>query len=299
MNSISRNASRMTLAGLIVTCLVMTGACSSADTGATEPGLSLGNESVPNLRDLGGYKTADDATVIKGLIYRSNQLVDITVPDLDQIASLGLKVDYDLRTAAEIALHADELPPGVEYVSLDVLADAGQSGAATLEQLLADPIAANALLGGGKAKANFITTYRQFITLGSAKTGFRTLFLALGDPARLPALFHCTTGKDRTGWAAAAFLSLMGVPKETIFKDYLRSNDYILPKYEKTIRDFIAGGGEPEIPPAILGVQEAYLNAAFDEMTTQYQTIGNYFSDALGIDASQQQALRDLFLVYQ
>ena len=59
---------------------------------------------------------------------------------------------------------------------------------------------------------------------------------------------------------------------------------------------FVAGGGDPAIPRSILGVNEEYLDAAFDEMETKYGTIERYFSDGLGIDAAQQQALRDLYL---
>jgi protein-tyrosine phosphatase len=132
--------------------------------------------------------------------------------------------------------------------------------------------------------------------LPSAKESFRKLFLALGDRGQLPALFHCTTGKDRTGWAAAAFLTLLGVPKETVMEDYLRSNDYILPMYQKVIDAFVAAKGDPSIPPAILGVKREYLEAAFAEMEATYGTIERYFSEGLGIDASQQKALRDIYL---
>ena len=79
-------------------------------------------------------------------------------------------------------------------------------------------------------------------------------------------------------------------------EDYLRSNDYIIPAYQKVIDKFVAAGGEKSIPLAILGVQEEYLNASFDEMQKKYGTIENYFSEGLGIDAAQQKALRDLFL---
>jgi protein-tyrosine phosphatase len=253
-------------------------------------------ESVPNLRDLGGYKTSDGATVAVNLVYRSNQLFDVSDKDVEKLAGLDLTVDFDLRTAQERDAHPDELPSGVKNVWLDVLADADQAGPANLEKLLSDPKAANAALGGGKAKAAFQETYRQFISLPSAKESFRKLFLALGNQAQLPALFHCTTGKDRTGWAAAAFLTLLGVPRETVMEDYLRSNDYIIPKYQKIIDAFVEAGGDAAIPPAILGVKKEYLEAAFDEMATKYGTIEQYFSEGLGIDASQQKALRDLYL---
>jgi protein-tyrosine phosphatase len=122
------------------------------------------------------------------------------------------------------------------------------------------------------------------------------MFLDLGDKEKLPALFHCTTGKDRTGWAAAALLTLLGVPKEVVMEDYLRSNDYIIPMYQEAIDGFVAAGGEERIPLAILGVKKEYLEAAFDQMREEYGSIEKYFAVGLGIDAARQQALRDLYL---
>jgi protein-tyrosine phosphatase len=260
------------------------------------PGESLGIASVVNLRDLGGYVTADGATVARGLVYRSNQLSEIPEEDMERLAALGLKVDYDLRTIAERDARPDELPPGVEYVVVDVLADSPQAGPAMLEKLMTDPAAANEELGGGKVEEGFRESYREFVTLPSAKAEFSKMFLGMADAEKLPALFHCTTGKDRTGWSAAALLTLLGVPKDQVYEDYLRSNDNILPAYKHAIDPFVEAGGDPEIPAAILGVKREYLDAAFDEMETEYGTIENYFAEGLGIDAAQQQAIRDLYL---
>jgi len=269
-----------------------------SDSGALAPsaGKSLGIKSVPNLRDLGGYRTGDGKTVAAGLVYRSNQLSGIQPADMEKLATLRLKNAYDLRTADERTSRPEELPPGVNYVVLDVLADSPQAGPAQLEKLMADPKQANAALGGGKVEAAFEASYREFVSLPSAKREFGKLFVDLADKKQLPAVFHCTTGKDRTGWAAAAFLTLMGVPKDKVYEDYLRSNEYILPAYKKAIDAFVAAGGDPAIPPAILGVKKEYLEAAFDEVQTKYGTIERYFSEGLGIDAAQQKALRDLYL---
>jgi protein-tyrosine phosphatase len=262
-------------------------------------GEALGIASVPNLRDLGGYKTRDGATVTKGLVYRSNQLAPISPEDMETIAQLGLKNDYDLRTEAERTPLPDQLPPGVNNVWLDVLKDASGSAPTNLLALLQNPEEGNKALGDGKIEAIFVKSYREFVSLPSAKTAYHEFFISLGDQSKLPALCHCTTGKDRTGWAAAALLTLLDVPKETVMKDYLRSNDYILPLYKEVIDGFVDGGGEPSIPQAIFGVKEEYLEASFDEMQTNYGTIENYFFEALGIDASTQKALRDLYLAQE
>lgn len=115
----------------------------------------------------------------------------------------------------------------------------------------------------------------------------------------MPALFHCTTGKDRAGWAAAALLTLLRVPEQQVYEDYLRSNEYILPPYQKFIGQFVAGGGEPSIPQDLLGVKAAYLKVSFDEMHAKYGTVEAYFADGLGIDDAGQQRLRDRFLAKQ
>lgn len=294
--------------GVVVVILSLMGGCTNKTSDeqkaaggdesvkSTSAGQSLGITSVPNLRDLGGYKTSDGATVTMGLVFRSNQLSHITPDDMEKLAGLKLKNAYDLRTAAEREARPEELPPEVTYVVLDVLADSPQAGPAMLERLMKDPKAANAALGSGKVEQGFLKSYREFVILPSAQAGFRRLFLALGDKEKTPALFHCTTGKDRTGWAAAAFLTLLGVPKDKVMEDFLRSNDYILPAYKKVIDGFVTAGGDPAVASAILGVKKEYLDAAFDELQTKYGSMEKYFADALGIDASQQKALRDLYL---
>lgn len=262
----------------------------------TLAGKSLGIDSVPNLRDIGGYKTLDGRIVSTGLVYRANQLSGISQCDMVKLARLRLKNAYDLRTAEERSKRTDELPSGVRYIWLNVLADSSQAGPAQLEKLMQNPKEANTKLGGGKIEKKFQKAYREFVSLPSARMAFGKLYRSLGDRNQLPALFHCTTGKDRTGWAAAALLTLLGVPRDKVMEDYLRSNDYILPMYQKAIDAFGAAGGDPAIPRAIFGVKKEYLEASFDEMWQKYGTIENYFSKGLGIDAAQQKSLRDLYL---
>ena len=88
----------------------------------------------------------------------------------------------------------------------------------------------------------------------------------------------------------------MGVPRDVVYEDYLRSNDYILPAYKKHIDAFTEAGGNPEIPLAILGVKQEYLDTAFDEMKEKYGTIENYFAEALNLDSEKQAQLKQIFL---
>jgi protein-tyrosine phosphatase len=184
----------------------------------------------------------------------------------------------------------------VQYHQLNVLADAKSASPAELEALMHHPKKANETLGGGKIEAMFMEAYREFVSLPSAKQSYRTLFLSLADRRKLPAVFHCTTGKDRTGWAAAVLLTLLGVPKEAVMVDFLRSNDYTLPQFKPVIDRFVAAGGERDIPVAIFGVKASYLEASFEEMQKHYGTIDKYFSEGLGIGPAGQKRLREIYL---
>lgn len=262
----------------------------------TQTSFSLGVKTVPNLRDLGGHRTAEGAVVTNGLLYRSNQLSGITPEDMEKIAKLGLVNAFDLRTKAERESRPEELPEGVNYVVLDALADADDAGPAQLEKLMANPTEANKVLGQGKAEELFKESYRQFVSLPSAQKAFSEFFDTISDKKQLPAVFHCTTGKDRTGWVAASLLTLIGVPKDAVYEDYLKSNDYILPAYKKVVDSFVEAGGQKEIPLAILGVKKEYLDAAFEEMEKNYGSIENYFSKGLKISAEKQQELKRMML---
>ena len=152
------------LLGALISCNNASEKKQAVSSISSEPGLSLGIATVPNLRDLGGYETNDGAIVVSGLVYRSNQLAGISPEDMEKIVRLGLKNDYDLRTKAERTPMPDQLPPGVNNVWLDVLKDATGSAPTNLLALLQNPEEGNKELGDGKIEAIFITSYREFVS---------------------------------------------------------------------------------------------------------------------------------------
>ncbi len=252
--------------------------------------------SLPNLRDLGGRRTTKGRIVRSGLVYRSDEPSHMTAEDLERLAALGLRTVFDLRGEEEAAERPDQVPEGVEYVWLDVLADMKRAGPVLLGQILEDVALANEVLGDGKVDRHFDRAYRGFVTFPSARQAYRELFLGLSDPARLPALFHCLTGKDRTGWAAAALLDLLEVPRDAIIADYLRSNAFTLSRHSRTIEAFVEAGGDRSIPEAVFGVKAQYLEIAFDEVAKRHGTIEVYFEEGLGIDRHRQEQLREILL---
>ncbi|AZG46155.1 tyrosine-protein phosphatase [Gordonia insulae] len=265
----------------------------------TEPAVEhIALTSVANFRDVGGRRTEDGRRVATGRLFRAAALDKASDTDQAYLAGLGIRTIYDLRSSAETEAEPDPRIDGVRGVHLDVLADATTvSAPANLDKVLADPVAvaaANEKLADGSGIARMVEAYREIVNLPSALTSYRALFLGLLDDT--PALFHCTAGKDRTGWAAAAFLSLMGVGRDGVYGEYLLTNDLFLPAIAPVFDGFAAAGGNPDLLRPLLGVQEAYLDSAFAELDQRFGSIENYFAEGLGIDSDVQAELRNRFL---
>jgi protein-tyrosine phosphatase len=261
------------------------------------PGAAIPMQAVANLRDLGGWRSRTGGTVRSGVVYRSAGLAAATDEDLSALAGLGIRTVYDLRTAAERTAQPDRIPGLAGAVVLDVLGDSVASVPAHLMELVVDPPRATRELAGGAAEALFAQAYRDILLLPSAHAALRVLFLGLLDGARRPALIHCTTGKDRTGWAAASLLMLLGVPDEDVMAEYLLTNTQLLPALQPLFDAFAVGGGDPDVLAPVLGVRPEYLESALAHMTTGFGSVEAYFRDALGIDEAAQAALRDGLLV--
>ncbi len=247
---------------------------------------------LPNLRDVGGHPTRDGGRVRTGLLYRSSDLARIGGTDATTLARLGIRTVYDLRTAGERTGQPDRLPTGSVCVVADILGDSPGMTPAGFATLFEDPAAAEKALGGGRAADFFVNANREFVRLDSARAGYRRLFSDVAGGARLPALFHCTTGKDRTGWGAAALLMLLGVPDEIVMEDYLLSGPRLLPGFRPMIDAFEARGGDPELLWPLVGVRPEYLEAAIAEVHRLFGSIEGYFAEGLGLNARIRSALR-------
>ncbi|MFJ2521281.1 tyrosine-protein phosphatase [Cellulosimicrobium cellulans] len=260
-------------------------------TTGISPGVAITIDGVPNLRDLGGWAAAG-GTVRTGQVYRSAEFSGLSGLASEEFGALGVWSVYDLRTADERSASPNILPAGTEYIIFDILADRPGAGPAQMLQVLSDPKAAERLLGDGRAVTIFEESYRQFLTLPSAARGYRQLFTILAQTEHRPALFHCTTGKDRTGWAAASLLWLLGVSDEGVFADYLLTNDSLVPALQPMVDRFASIGGDPALLAPIVGVQTSYLDAARTEMESRFGNIEAYFSKGLGLSTQIIDALR-------
>lgn len=259
--------------------------------------------SVPNLRDLGGWPVRGGGCVRRGQVYRSASLADIDEAGLRALAGLDVRTVFDLRSEEERVARSDRLPPGAGFAAADVFGEGvktavglptGMQGTlpADLSGLLSHPREALEALGGGKAARMLIQVYRAIVTLPGARAAYGVVFAGLADAECRPALFHCTTGKDRAGWAAAALLMLLGVSDADVMADYLLSNEQLLPTAQPLLDRFAAAGGDPDMLRQVLGARSEYLEAALEAMASSYGTIERYFEEGLGLDPQRLSALR-------
>lgn len=267
---------------------------------------------VPNLRSLGGLPVPG-GSVAHGHLFRSATLGALSEEDGRALVSLGIRRVADFRTAGERRSAHDVLPEGVAGVSFDVLGDQPNSIAASLAHIgmpgdrgdreLTPDAAAEVVrgitevIGDGRGLALLQDSYRHFVSADSALTAYRGFYEALteeGDYA--PTLFHCSAGKDRTGWAAASFLLLLGADEETVMEDYLLTNTDILPMVEPMLARAAANGLDPDMLRPVLTVQPEMLEAAYAEMRERFGTIEAYFTTGLGLDERRLGVLRDRFV---
>jgi protein-tyrosine phosphatase len=243
---------------------------------------SLHLKSAPNFRDVGGYRTADGRWVRMGVAWRSDQLDRLSDADLAVLARLAPEVVVDLRTDAERRHGADRLPPGAHGLVEDVMADSPPD----TRRLMA--------AGSPEASADFLVdANRRFVAAASARRAYSGLLDRLANtPGHV--VYHCTAGKDRTGWASAVLLTALGVPRETVIADYLASNAYLVEKNRAAL-----AGLPPERAAALdplMTVRRAYIEAAFAEVDRQYGSFDRYLKDALGIDEAALARLKARFL---
>lgn len=258
---------------------------------STEPELS----GVRNFRDVGGLPTVDGRLVRQGRLFRSGHLAHATDTDAAFLASLGLHTIFDFRNAADQRLEGPDVElPGVRNVNIP-LSDPADGAEfwrmvreGDLEQL-------KSILADGKAAARMSGSYRKMIKERTAEHS-RVLHSLAEDS--VPALMHCAAGKDRAGLAIVVALLAVGVERDAIEADYLKSNDPHR-RYKVRRSDSSPAGMSPEVMELLSPLFDAraeYLGAAFETIEETWGGTERYLSEGLKISPETRERLRDRLL---
>lgn len=247
---------------------------------------------VRNFRDLGGLPGPGGARVRPGRLFRSGHLAEATPADQEFLAGLGLRTVFDFRNDADRALEGPDVPlPGVQHVVLP-LSDAadGEEFWRTLREGTMPQL--RAALAGGRAEASMLETYRAMVRDRTGEHGRMLRDLAAGGT---PALLHCAAGKDRAGLAIAIVLLALGVERDAIVADYLKSN---APHRRYRLRRTAPDAPEEEaearrLVAPLFDARTAYLDAAFDEIDVRFGGPERYLTEVLGLTDAARQRLRE------
>lgn len=231
-------------------------------------------EGLANFRDLGGYATKDGRTVKWGLLFRSEQLSNLTEADYRYLHECGIKLICDYRAENE-----------ANMVSYPEFASARR---------VRIPIAVTASV---EPCDRLILSNKNYVANHTGDFA-RMLELLLHEDC-LPAVQHCVAGKDRTGFGSALVLLALGVPEQTVMEDYLLTNQFLDKLYNGLLNSSALSSGsiyDTDKLPAELEARPEYLQAAFDEIQSRYGSTECYLERGLGLTGTKRNQLQRLLL---
>ena len=231
-----------------------------------------------NVRDLGGWPAADGRRVRFGVVFRSASLASLTDDDAVALSETGMRTVCDLRGEAEqraapsrlsgMTKHALCIEPSLRPSLSELLAAGGVTG----EDVMA-------LMRGAYTAYALEWSHR-----------YRALFDLLLNEDAPPLLFHCTAGKDRTGFGAALILAALGVEEEVLLEDYLATNRLWRadPEVAASLPDAVA---------QVLLREHPELNiSAFAAVRDAHGTLDAKLEERIGLDAERRELLRERLL---
>jgi protein-tyrosine phosphatase len=171
-----------------------------------------------------------------------------------------------------------------------MLPDERTSGVEVMGRIFSDP--------SGRAASELLAENYALMP-ASFDPGLRALVTSIVDGSELPVLITCREGKDRTGFACSLLLLALGVDRDEVFAEYLRSD-------ASFDRDALAaavpahlGDGARRLTDAVvnaLRVRDTYLAGALHAIDERYGSIAQYLETVGGIDEQRREQLRALLL---
>lgn len=265
-----------------ITTLMLVLVCGALDLQAQ---VNLEITSSPNFRELGGLKINDSLRIKTGKLYRSGSFSNLQEDELEKLRQTKLQTIIDFRSDFEIQRDPDHIPSGMEVEWINSpIGNLDGKGMAKFSQVLMSPEFDEESVDELMIEANrgFVQNIKDF----------QPLFNALENEDAI-VLFHCSAGKDRTGFASSLLLHALGADWDIIMEDFLRSNEAV----EKTDLSKMEAYGIPkERVKVIMGVKPEYLLAAWDEIEKKYGDADTMLEKELGINEAKKERLRNILL---
>lgn len=237
------------------------------------PALKKSNcfENINNFRDLGGLKTRDHAIINYGRLLRSGNPGLATEDDINKLKTLKLDTIIDFRAPDEKSTEEKYFQQQFNWKAYPVAA--GDMSMSSIMQKMRHMTPQESHQFMCDLYATFPTDFQsQFRQLMSLAERGQTL------------LFHCTAGKDRTGFAASLILSALDIHSDSIIENYLESKvnnqswvDVILDYVEKE-------GIAKDTALPFLEVREEYLQSALSSIAQHFSNMDNFLTSIMKVD---------------
>jgi protein-tyrosine phosphatase len=221
----------------------------------------LSDFGVFNLRDVGGLRTGDGRVVREGLLLRSDSPHRIPPEEAHALEALGVALVVDLRSDTELSdLGTSRLPIATEHMPL--FTDARTMDIGEVESL----------------------AELYVLMLEAGGPNFGAVVRRLAEPGALPALVHCTAGKDRTGLVVGLLLSALGVTDDEVAADYARTGDALDATMRWLADNDPRGHRHLAARPAwILGAEAATMHQVLGHLRERHGSIRGWCAE-VGVD---------------
>ena len=213
-------------------------------------------------------------------IYRSKLLIDLTDKDKDEMVNkYHIKTVVDLRSKEERERLPDVIVDGVNYVCIPLT----NSKAVMTREIIKN----------GMSLPDLVSAYKELAKHDKAEYWTKIFDVLLENNKGDGILFHCASGKDRTGIVSAIILALLGLDKDYIYHDYFLTNDYkdeyflnhvnqLPEEYRQTVKDHFAARKE-------------YLDAFFEQIRNEYGDIDNFFFECCSLTKEKIALLKEKY----
>jgi protein-tyrosine phosphatase len=251
-------------------------------------------DGVYNFRDIGGHPARNGRRMKLGILFRSDDLAKLTKKDIESLRGLNLKTICDLRGKNERTSSPDHVPAALGIRSVNIPIFSPHQDPGRVQRLL--------FFLRGKFKGMDFEKVVQDLYHAMAiehVAQIREVICLVSDERNLPALIHCTGGKDRTGFVAALIQLLVGVPRPVVLDDYLLSNKFIatqMARFARYIRVLSLFRLSTERMRPVLEARREYLEGILDELINTHGSIENYCRNACAISPEMLAGLRGLLL---
>lgn len=242
-------------------------------TTTEQPTRHLRLEGTYNVRDTGGYTTADGRTTRWRTLLRGDSPHRLSETGQGELIAAGLRTVIDLRHDTELAEEPNVFAASeaVRYLNVPLI-----EGAARGTELTTLPTLAG--------------IYEGIIAASHARV--RQIFAALAEPGSFPALIHCTAGKDRTGIIVALLLGTAGVPTATVAADYALTETLLAGEWlEERKRTIVARGGDWSLLEPLMGSPEELMLQTLAAIEAAHGGVPQYLL-AIGVPQAQLDAVR-------